>query len=95
MHLQDEFAERGVCPGEPGTGEFFRVVLVKSLMHEAGARMRPLQGIETKTNFAVVSARQSPLDELPSIWGIGGGLHEHLLQAHSNHCGASARGKSV
>src|ERR1039457_1677656 len=63
VHLQDELAEGGVCPGEPGAGELLRVVLVEGFVDEAGACVRPLEGREAEANLAIICARQRPLDD--------------------------------
>jgi len=34
---EDEFAEEGVGPGEPGAGEVGGVVFVEAFVHESGA----------------------------------------------------------
>src|ERR1035437_98287 len=56
VHLQDELAECGVRPGEPGAGELLWVVLVEGFVDEASARVRPLEGVEAQANLAIIRA---------------------------------------
>jgi hypothetical protein len=41
--FQDELAKNGVGPCKPHPRKFLRVILVESLVHEAGAGVRALQ----------------------------------------------------
>ena len=52
--VEDEFAEEGVGPGEPVSGEFGGVVFPEGFVDEAGAGVGFFEGFEAGEDFGVV-----------------------------------------
>src|SRR6185437_2874639 len=63
VEFEDEFPEEGVGPGEPIAREFCRIVLVETLVHEAGSGVRALQPRETLALLVIVAGRESADDD--------------------------------
>ena len=57
--VDDQLAEEGVLPGEPGAGISGCVVLVEGLVHEARARIGGQQLAHTPGDFLIVVGRKS------------------------------------
>ena len=56
--VDDELAEEGVLPGEPGAGELAGVVLIEGFVHEAGAGVGLHQGLDAPLDLLVVLGRE-------------------------------------
>ena len=52
--LEDQFAEEGVLPGKPGTGETGGVVLVEGLVHETLVSVGTEEQAHTVADLIVV-----------------------------------------
>lgn len=52
--VDDELAEEGVLPGEPGAGELARIILIEGLVHKAGAGVGLHQGLDAPLDLLVV-----------------------------------------
>src|SRR5690606_28592743 len=55
-----QFSEDSIGPGKPFTGEFFRIVFIKRLMHKACAGMRCLQHFEALPDFRRIITGMRP-----------------------------------
>ena len=49
-----ELTEEGVLPGEPGAGELARIILIKGLVHKAGAGVGLHQGLHAPFDLLVI-----------------------------------------
>ena len=56
--VDDELAEEGVLPGEPGAGELARIILIEGLVHKAGAGVGLHQGLDAPLDLLVVLGRE-------------------------------------
>ena len=56
--VDDQLAEEGVLPGEPGAGELACVVLIEGFVHEAGAGVGLHQGLHAPFDLLVVLGRE-------------------------------------